>query len=237
MAAALTRLLSGTRSSLMRRLAPQSLASSSSAISCRWNTATWAERRRTRPLGVRSKSSPWLAGGGGGALSSTRSLSLSPPPLSLSTPPPPLSLSLGGPSGAFSRHWCFITHPLFVVVGVGDNVPVVVGRLGGAGRPVLGPRVVVSAGLGLRGHRNTGLSSAPGPLPQRFWWYWYPIRLEKWTEQPCVNESGATTRERASVRSRRRREGSETRETEEEEERERGSEERKGGEEGRRGRE
>jgi len=46
--------------------------------------------------------------------------------------------------------WCFITHPLFVVVGVGDNVPavVVVGG-GGAGRAVLGPRVVVSAGLGL----------------------------------------------------------------------------------------
>lgn len=59
---ALTLLLSGTRSSLMRRLVPQSLASSSSAISCRWNTATWADRRLTLPLGVRSKSSPgtWL---------------------------------------------------------------------------------------------------------------------------------------------------------------------------------
>lgn len=53
----LTLLLSGTRSSLMRRLVPQSLASSSSAISCRWKTATCAERRRTLPLGVRSKSS------------------------------------------------------------------------------------------------------------------------------------------------------------------------------------
>jgi len=56
----LTLLLSGTRSSLMRRLVPQSLASSSSAISCRWNTATWADRRLTLPLGVLSKSSPWL---------------------------------------------------------------------------------------------------------------------------------------------------------------------------------
>lgn len=53
----ITLLLSGTRSSLMRRLVPQSLASSSSAISCRWNTATWADLRLTLPLGVRSKSS------------------------------------------------------------------------------------------------------------------------------------------------------------------------------------
>lgn len=57
----LTLLLSGTRSSLMRRFVPQSFASSSSAISCRWKTATWADRRLTLPLGVLSKSSPWLS--------------------------------------------------------------------------------------------------------------------------------------------------------------------------------
>lgn len=53
----LTRLESGTRSSLLRRFAPHSLVSSSSAISWRWKTATWAERRLTLPLGVLSKSS------------------------------------------------------------------------------------------------------------------------------------------------------------------------------------
>lgn len=93
----LTLLLSGTRSSLMRRLVPQSLASSSSAISCRWNTATWAERRLTLPLGVRSKSSPWLSFWTTFPLS--RSLSF---PFSLSFSLACLSFSLGWPDGAFS---------------------------------------------------------------------------------------------------------------------------------------
>lgn len=93
----LTLLLSGTRSSLMRRLVPQSLASSSSAISCRWNTATWADRRLTLPLGVRSKSSPWLWFCA--AFSLSRSLSFS---FSLSLSLASLSFSLGWPDGAFS---------------------------------------------------------------------------------------------------------------------------------------
>lgn len=58
----LTRAVSGTRSSFMRRLV-QSRASSSSAISCRWNTATWADVRRIRPLGVRSTPSRSSASG------------------------------------------------------------------------------------------------------------------------------------------------------------------------------
>lgn len=51
--AGLTLAVSGTRSSFILRLV-QSRASSSSAISCRWNTATWADVRRMRPLGVLS---------------------------------------------------------------------------------------------------------------------------------------------------------------------------------------
>lgn len=77
----------------MRRLVPQSLASSSSAISCRWNTATWAERRLTLPLGVRSKSSPWLA------VCATFSLTCS---LAFSFSLASLSFSLEWPDGAFS---------------------------------------------------------------------------------------------------------------------------------------
>lgn len=93
----LTLLLSGTRSSLMRRLVPQSLASSSSAISCRWNTATWADRRLTLPLGVRSKSSPWLWFCV--AFSLPRPLSFS---FSLSLSLGSLSFSLSWTDGAFS---------------------------------------------------------------------------------------------------------------------------------------
>ena len=59
----LTRAVSGTRSSFIRRLV-QSRASSSSAISCRWNTATWADVRRMRPLGVRSTPNRSSAAGG-----------------------------------------------------------------------------------------------------------------------------------------------------------------------------
>lgn len=93
----LTLLLSGTRSSLMRRLVPQSLASSSSAISCRWNTATWADRRLTLPLGVRSKSSPWLSFCAAFPLSCCLSF-----PFSLSSSLDPLSFAIGWLDGAFT---------------------------------------------------------------------------------------------------------------------------------------
>lgn len=72
----------------MRRLVPQSLASSSSAISCRWNTATWADRRLTLPLGVLSRSSQGLS------LCATLFGSLSFP-FSLSSFRDPLSFSVG----------------------------------------------------------------------------------------------------------------------------------------------
>lgn len=92
----LTLLLSGTKSSLMRRLVPQSLASSSSAISCRWKTATWADRRLTLPLGVLSKSTSTSFCA---VFSLTRSLSFS---FSLSFSLASLSFSLGWLDGAFS---------------------------------------------------------------------------------------------------------------------------------------
>lgn len=93
----LTLLLSGTRSSLMRRFVPQSLASSSSAISCRWNTATWADLRLTLPLGVRSKSSLSLCV----AFSLSCALCLSS---CLSSPRGALCFSLGWLDGDLSCH-------------------------------------------------------------------------------------------------------------------------------------